>query len=119
GLYCRRIDTTKKHISGSEGKQSEAFAHFCPDHKRSDYLLFLDMSHLGTFCWYAYGCCVFVATTFWYALGAATVCGVVAGPAVLFTRGQARDTIGGLWIGASMLIGLLLAIPSCALYAWW
>lgn len=119
GLYCRRTDTTEKHISGSPGKQSETFVHFCPEHQRSDYLVFLDMSHLGTLCWYAFGFFVLVTTALWFSLAAATVSGVVAGPAFLFSGQQARTKIGGLWFGASVLVGILLALPCCSLYVWW
>ncbi len=120
GLYCRRTDTTRKHVAGSEHHQSGTSAHFCPEHHRSDYLVFLDLSHLGTMSWYFYGACVLFAVTCWYSLAAAAVSGLIAGPALLLARRpQARTTINGLWLSTSVLVGLLLATPSCILYVWW
>jgi hypothetical protein len=119
GLYCRRTDTTQKHVAGSQHRQSETFAYFCPDHQRSDYLVFLDLSHLGTLSWYFYGACVLVTTACWYALATALVSGVVAGPAYLLAGQKTRTQISGFWLGTSVLLGIILAIPSCGLYVWW
>jgi len=119
GLYCRRTDTIKKHVSGSEGRQSEHFAYFCPEHKRSNYLFFLDLSHLGTFCWYAYCASLLLTTALWYGLAVTILGGVVILPALPFVRATTRWKMLDALMAGSFVIGILLAIPSWLIYVWW
>jgi hypothetical protein len=118
-LFCRRADTEMKHIAGSAHRQSETFAAFCPEHSRTDWLCFLDISHLGTLLWYAYGAAVLVCTILWASLAGFTTLAVLGSPALLVLDAERRKAFFGLCATIGVLFGALIGSAASVAYVWW
>lgn len=118
-LFCRRADTTMKHVAGSAHRQSETFAAFCPEHSRTDWLCFLDVSHLGSFMWYVYGAAVLVCTILWASLAGFTTLAIIGSPAMLVLNAERRKALLGLCATVGVLFGALIGSAASVAYVWW
>ena len=119
GLFCRRTDTSPHHICGSHGRQSEHFVSFCPDHRRSNYLVFLDFSALGSVLWLAYGALVAIAAAIW---ASAVLWGgllVACAPVLLAVGAPRRRALAGACGIAAATTGTLVGLAAGVAYAWW
>jgi hypothetical protein len=119
GLFCRRADTTPKHVSGSVNRQTENFAAFCPDHGRPEYLFFLDFSVFGTMVWFAFGVCVLLSAVLWSSLGIGAALAVVGSPVLLAVGGERRRRLLDLGKSVAVTLGLIVGGAASFAYIWW
>lgn len=119
GLYCRRTDTVQKHVAGAYGRQSELSGFYCPEHERSVYLFFLNLSIWGDMCWFGYCGCVAACTALWYAAALGLPVGLVLAAATPAIGVERRRRWFAHATAVCLVIGSVAAAASVLSYVWW